>query len=93
MEGKLIIFGFHPGPREIRDLGFWNWMAFDINGHFRDESTIIKGTEIGMDLLNQGKLKMKPLVTHTFTLDEIEKAFEAAHAKPPGFIKAVIRME
>ena len=30
MEGKLVIFGFHPGPREIRDLGFWNWMAFDI---------------------------------------------------------------
>src|SRR5690606_22449536 len=37
MEGKLVIFGFHPGQRIINDLGYWNWMAFDIiNAHFRD---------------------------------------------------------
>src|SRR4030067_3297437 len=25
MEGKLVIFGFHPGSRKINDFGYWNW--------------------------------------------------------------------
>jgi len=93
MEGKLVLFGFHPGPRTIKDLGYWNWMAFDIiNAHFRDLNTILNGTKIGVEMLNDGKINMKPLITHTFKLDEIEKAFVAAKEKPKGFIKSVIVM-
>lgn len=94
MEGKLVMFGFHPGPRKINDLGFWNWMAFDIvNAHFRNQATILHGTAVGMDLLNQRKLNMKPLVTHKFALNEINEAFKTATGKPEGFVKAVIDME
>lgn len=94
MEGKLVIFGFHPGPRKIKDLGYWNWMAFDIvNAHFRNRETIIEGTRKGMDLVNSGKLNMKPLITHRFPLKDIEKAFLTAHEKPKGFVKAVITIE
>jgi threonine dehydrogenase-like Zn-dependent dehydrogenase len=94
MEGKLVIFGFHPGPRKIKDLGYWNWMAFDIiNAHFRDLNTILNGTRAGMELLNSGKINMKPLITHKFKLDEIENAFNAAKEKPKGFIKAVIETD
>ena len=91
MEGKLVIFGYHPGSRIIKDLGFWNWMAFDIiNAHFRDRNKILHGMRIGMDLLNNGKIKMEKLVTHRYRLDEIEKAFSAAKEKPVGFVKSVI---
>lgn len=91
MEGKLVIFGYHPGSRVIKDLGYWNWMAFDIiNAHFRDMNTILKGTRIGMDLLNSGKIKMDKLITHKYRLEEIEKAFTAAKEKPAGFVKSVI---
>ncbi|MCF7740163.1 MAG: zinc-binding dehydrogenase [Candidatus Marinimicrobia bacterium] len=91
MEGKLIIFGYHPGRREIEDLGYWNWMAFKlINAHFRNMKTILQGADIGIKLLNSGKVQMKPLITHTFPLEEIEKAFQAAKNKPEGFIKSVI---
>lgn len=93
MEGKLVIFGYHPGERRINDLGYWNWMAFDIiNAHFRDVNTILKGTKIGMDLLNNGKIRMTPLITHKFDLGEIEAAFTAAKNKPEGFVKSVIVM-
>lgn len=93
MEGKLVIFGYHPGPREIKDLGYWNWMAFDIvNAHFRDMGKILNGARIGMDLLNSKKINMAPLITHEFRLDEIEKAFCTAKEKPKGFVKAVIVM-
>lgn len=93
MEGKLVIFGYHPGKRHIKNLGYWNWMAFDIiNAHFRDMDTILRGTKVGMDLLNAGKIDMRPLVTHSYPLEKIEEAFMAAKQKPSGFVKSVIAM-
>lgn len=91
MEGKLVIFGFHPGVRKINDLGYWNWMAFDIiNAHFRNMDTILNGSRIGMEMLNSKKIDMMPLVTHKFPLHKIEEAFTVAKEKPSGFIKSVI---
>jgi threonine dehydrogenase-like Zn-dependent dehydrogenase len=91
MEGKLVIFGFHPGPRIISDLGYWNWMAFDIiNAHFRDLGAILNGTRAGMEMLNSNKISLAPLITHTFSLEDINQAFAAAKDKPAGFVKAVI---
>ena len=93
MEGKLVIFGYHPGQRIIKDLGYWNWMAFDIiNAHFRDINKILEGSRRGMDLLNAGKINMSPLITHKYPLEKIEEAFLAAKQKPKGFIKSVIIM-
>lgn len=94
MEGKIVIFGYHPGPRKIKHLGYWNWMAFDIvNAHFRDLRTILNGARVGMELLNQGKINMSPLVTHRYNLENIEKAFLAAKTKPKGFVKSVIEFK
>jgi threonine dehydrogenase-like Zn-dependent dehydrogenase len=94
MEGTLVIFGYHPGQRVIHDLGYWNWMAFHIvNAHFRDIHTILRGSDIGIRLLNQQKIDLKPLMTHIYPLDEINTAFEAAYHKPKGFVKAVIHFE
>ncbi len=93
MEGKLVLFGYHPGPRQIKNLGYWNWMAFEIvNAHFRDMSVILRGARIGTELLNDGKIKMAPLITHKFSLNKIEDAFAAAKEKPRGFVKSVIMM-
>lgn len=93
MEGKIVILGYHPGQRIIKDLGYWNWMAFDIiNAHFRNLETILNGAERGMKLLNAGKINMAPLITHKFPLEKIEDAFNAAKVKPKGFVKSVILM-
>jgi 2-desacetyl-2-hydroxyethyl bacteriochlorophyllide A dehydrogenase len=93
MEGKLVIFGYHPGRRHIKNLGYWNWMAFNIvNAHFRDMGTILKGTKVGMDLLNAGKINMNPLVTHRYPIEKIEEAFLTSKEKPAGFVKSVIVM-
>lgn len=91
MEGKIVIFGYHPGPRTIKNLGYWNWMAFDIiNAHFRNLETILNGARRGMKLLNAGKINMAPLITHKYPLENIEEAFNAAKIKPKGFVKSVI---
>jgi len=94
MEGKIVIVGYHPGKRVIQDLGWWNWMAFDIvNAHFRDLNTILKGAELGIKQVNSNKVNMKPLITHKYNLDEIEEGFTAAKTKPDGFVKAVITID
>ena len=91
MSGKVVIVGYHQGaPREL-PLGYWNWMAFQvINAHFREEATIMRGMRIGMRLLTSGRMSLEGLVTHRFTLPEINRAFEAAHGKPEGFVKSTV---
>ncbi|MGB8981522.1 MAG: zinc-binding dehydrogenase [Anaerolineales bacterium] len=91
MSGKVVIVGYHQGePRQI-PLGYWNWMAFQIlNAHFREEATILRGMGIGMRLLTSGRMSLEDLVTHRFTLEEINQAFATAHAKPQGFVKSTV---
>jgi threonine dehydrogenase-like Zn-dependent dehydrogenase len=91
MSGTVAIVGYHLGePRSI-PLGHWNWMAYNlINAHFRDVNTILAGMGAGMRLLTSGRLSMDDLVTHRFSLDEIDAAFRAATEKPEGFVKATV---
>jgi L-iditol 2-dehydrogenase len=48
---------------------------------------------IGMRLLTSARLDLADLVTHRFQLNEIDKAFLAAHEKPEGFVKSTIVMQ
>jgi L-iditol 2-dehydrogenase len=93
MSGRIVIVGYHQGePRSI-PLGHWNWMAFTIvNAHFREVATIMRGMRIGMRLLTSGRLTLDSLVTHRFGLAEIGDAFQTAHSKPEGFVKATVRI-
>jgi L-iditol 2-dehydrogenase len=91
MEGKLEVFGFHQGEPRSVPWGYWNWMAFQIvNGHTRSGHIYVEGMKLGLQLLESGKLNMKPLVTHQFSLDEINKGFEVASSKREGFVKGVV---
>ncbi len=91
MEGKLEIFGFHQGEARKVNWGLWNWMAFHIvNGHSRSPHLYLEGMKIGLELLETNKLDMAPLVTHRFSLTEINQGFETAVKKPKGFVKGVV---
>ena len=94
MSGKVVIVGFHQGGMRELPLAYWNWMAFQIfNAHFRDINTIMRGMRTGMRLLTSGRLTLDDLVTHRFSLNEINNAFRAAVEKPVGFVKSTVVME
>lgn len=94
MEGKLEVFGFHQGGLRQVDWAYWNWMAFEIvNGHTRTQDVYVEGMRIGIRMIENGMLDMEPLVTHTYSLDDINKGFEDASAKREGFVKGVISFE
>ena len=91
MEGTLAIVGYHQGGTREIPLATWNWMAFRIaNCHFRDTGTILHGMRTGMRLLRSGQIALDDLVSHRFPLAGIDKAFQTAHEKPPGFVKATV---
>ncbi|MBA2467898.1 MAG: zinc-binding dehydrogenase [Chloroflexia bacterium] len=91
MEGTLAIVGYHQGGSREIPLARWNWMAFRIaNCHFRDVDTILHGMRTGMRLMGSGNIALDDLVSHRFSLSDIGQAFQTAHDKPPGFVKATV---
>jgi L-iditol 2-dehydrogenase len=93
MSGKIAIVGFHQGGTRELPLGDWNYKAFQlVNAHFRDVDTIMRGMRAGMRLLTSGRLSLDGLVTHRYTLEQVNEAFAAAVEKPVGFVKATVSM-
>jgi L-iditol 2-dehydrogenase len=91
MSGTVAIVGYHQGAPRAIPLGEWNWKAFRIvNAHFREVAAILGGMRAGMRLLASGRLSLDDLVTHRFSLEDIERAFQAAIDKPEGFVKATV---
>ena len=91
MSGKVVIVGYHQGGMRQINLAYWNWMAFQIlNAHFRDIQIIQRGMRIGMRLLTLGRLSLDGLVTHRFSLTNVNEAFRIAHEKPVGFVKSTV---
>ena len=94
MSGKVVIVGYHQGGNREIPLGHWNWMAFHIvNAHFREVTTILRGMRVGMRLLTSGRLNLEGLVSHRFSLENIQDAFRTAYEKPEGFVKATVSVD
>jgi NADPH:quinone reductase len=89
--GRLVVAGFHQdGPRTV-DMQSWNWRGIDVvNAHERDPTVVVEGMRAAARLAAEGSLRLDALVTHRFTLDQVGAAFDAAAARGPGFLKAVV---
>jgi threonine dehydrogenase-like Zn-dependent dehydrogenase len=94
VRGRLIVAGYHQdGPRTV-NMQLWNWRGLDvISAHERDPEIYRRGMEEGVALLATGGLDLAPLITHTFPLTEINRAFGTAEARPEGFLKSVVLPE
>jgi len=96
VHGVLSVVGYHQGHGGMRSVNMelWNWKALSvINAHERRSEVHIKQMEAGLKLIANDKLNMKGLVTHTFGLDEVDKAYDSIKTKPEGFIKSVIKID
>ena len=91
--GILSIVGWHQyGLRSI-DLCLWNWKGIDvINAHERRSDVHIECMKQGMRLIERDLIDTKNLVTHVFSLSELDDAFKLMVNKPDGYIKAVIEI-
>ncbi len=94
VRGRLGSAGAHQdGPRTV-NMQLWNWRGIDvINAHERDPQVYRQGMEEGVRLLAMGGIDISPLITHTFPLGEINRAFATAEERPAGFLKSVVWAE
>lgn len=90
--GKLIIAGFHQDGMRSINVQLWNWKGLDvINAHERDPQQYMDGIEEAIEATSKGILALDPLLTHTFTLDNAQQAFEHLKNRPDGFLKAILK--
>jgi 2-desacetyl-2-hydroxyethyl bacteriochlorophyllide A dehydrogenase len=91
VRGRIVIAGFHQdGPRTV-DMQLWNWRGLDvINAHERDPAIYVEGMRLAADAVAEGRLDPSPLYTHTFPLDRLDEALDAASERPDGFVKALV---
>lgn len=91
VHGVLSIVGWHTGDMRTLDIGLWNWKAITvINAHERRSDYLVSCMEAGLNLISAGKLDLASLITHTYTLNEVDKAFADLEEKPKGYIKGVV---
>lgn len=91
--GRLIIAGYHQDGQRHVDVQKWNWKAIDvINAHERDPLRYLHGMKQAVIAVMAGKMNPQPLYTDVFSLDEINKGFELTTSRPPGFMKALIKI-
>jgi threonine dehydrogenase-like Zn-dependent dehydrogenase len=89
--GRLVIAGYHQdGPRRV-DMQQWNLNAIDvINPHERDPAICRDGLALAIREVTTGRLDLAPLLTHTFRLDEVGRAFHMQQERPDTFMKALV---
>lgn len=92
--GRLVIAGFHQdGPRSV-NMQLWNWRGIDvINAHERDPKVAVRGMQEAVAAVLAGRLNLAALITHRFSLCELNAALTATRTRPAGFTKGVLLME
>lgn len=89
--GRLVIAGCHrDGPRRL-DVQLWRRRDLDVvDAHERDAVLHLASLRRAVDAVAQGQLDPLGLLTHQFSLEQLDAAFETLLARPEGFVKAVV---
>lgn len=89
--GKLIIAGFHQDGMRSVNIQQWNWKGLDvINAHEREQEKYMEGMREAAKAVVEGRLNPDLLYTHSFPLEDTQKALEHSIERPSGFLKALI---
>ena len=87
--GRIVIFGFAPEGMEARFIPF-DVLAKELTimGSWVNPYTFNRA----LDILESGRVNVKTLISHDFSLENIMEGFKAMMKKPEGFMKALIRI-
>jgi threonine dehydrogenase-like Zn-dependent dehydrogenase len=89
--GRLVIAGYHQdGPRQV-NMQNWNWLGLDVvNAHERDPRNYVRGMQEAIDAVLAGRIDPTPLLTHTYALDELDRALNDVETRPDNFVKGTV---
>lgn len=88
--GKLVVFGYH-AEDEVLPTGEWYVKGLKIlNTSLSFSTNFGKDFFDAVKLLKKGMFDQRQLITHRFSLEDIEEAFKTASEKPINYIKGVV---
>jgi threonine dehydrogenase-like Zn-dependent dehydrogenase len=89
--GRLVIAGYHQdGPRQV-NMQNWNWLGIDVvNAHERDPRNYVRGMQDAVDAVIEGRIDPTPLLTHSYALDELDRALNDLDTRPGDFVKGTV---
>ena len=93
MQGRIVILG---GFRRPITLDWLPPLLKEQSILFSSCYGILNGQhdyELAIDMLDSGRTALQPMVTHRFSLDEIQQGFDTAYDKTTGSIKVQIHQE
>ena len=89
--GRLVIAGYHQdGPRSV-NMQNWNWLGIDVvNAHERDPRNYVRGMHDAIEAVVSGRIDLDPLLTHSYPLDQLDRALNDVADRPEGFVKGTV---
>jgi threonine dehydrogenase-like Zn-dependent dehydrogenase len=89
--GRLLIAGYHQdGPRQV-NMQNWNWLGIDVvNAHERSPRNYVRGMQDAVDAVLSGRIDPTPLLTHTYSLDQLDRALTDIEERPDNFVKGTV---
>ena len=86
--GRLNIFGVSPEDAvwEVKPFELYE-KELTITTSYRSPFTFQRAVKIALS----GKVKLKPLISHIFRLEEIHRAFEVAEKRLEGAVKVLVK--
>ncbi len=89
--GRLVIAGYHQdGPRTV-NMQNWNWLGIDVvNAHERDPRNYVRGMQDAVDAVLAGRIDPTPLLTHSYSLDQLDLALNDVAERPGTFVKGTV---
>ncbi len=88
--GTLNVIGYHHAGEAKMDMDLWYKAVTVVNGFCPDRTRVIGAMVTALDLIAQRRFSYAPLVTHRYTLDQVDEAFTAMEAAGPDFVKGVL---
>ena len=88
--GDILFYGIPPADAKI-EFPFMKMMMKQLRLHGVLE--YCQGWDVLTGLVESGKINVRDMVTHTFKLDELQKAVDLYNSKDRSLIKAVITNE
>lgn len=89
--GRLALMSYYNNP--VKELDLRPFMDKGVqlaNPHPAYSADLMDDMRRAVALINNGTFVQDEIISHTFTLDEIQEAFDTLTGKPETFIKGVV---
>jgi threonine dehydrogenase-like Zn-dependent dehydrogenase len=87
-EGRLLSFGV---PNEIVDGLRWNDLFWkNITIHTSVGPDFRTDFPLAMQWIAEGRINVKPLVTHRYAVQDVQQAFDLFHSRRDGVLKVLL---